>query len=100
MSVDHLLDWHQSASYNKCRVSQLAKELGVSGLGLSESERAYMHRSTLAHGQKLEQLSDADRKLYELMETTLRVAVLKAIEDDKFATILNDAAEIKKRWPI
>jgi hypothetical protein len=91
---------HESTRQFKCRVSQLAKELGVSGLGLSESERAYMHRSTLAHGQKLEQLSDADRKLYELMETTLRVAVLKAIEDDKFATILNDAAEIKKRWPI
>jgi hypothetical protein len=84
----------------KCRVSQLAKELGVGGLGLSQAERAYVHRSTLAHGQKLGQLSDADRKLYESMETTLRVAVLKAIEDDKFSAILSDPAEIKKRWPI
>jgi len=34
------------------------------------------------------------------METTLRLAVLKAIEDDKFSAILRDPAEIKKRWPI
>jgi hypothetical protein len=37
---------------------------------------------------------------YESMETTLRVAVLKAIEDDKFSSILSDWAEIKKRWPV
>ena len=94
------VEQRRSTQQFKCRVSQLAKELGVSELGPSEAERAYMHRSTLAHGQKLGQLSDADRKLYESMETTLRVAVLKAIEDAKFWGILSDPEEIKKRWPI
>lgn len=40
------------------------------------------------------------RGVYESMETTLRVAVLKAIEDDKFSGILSDQEQIKKRWPI
>jgi hypothetical protein len=64
--------------YQVCNLIREVEEL-VTGLGISEAERAYIHRSALAHGQKLGQLSDADRKLYEAMETTLRVAVLKAI---------------------
>lgn len=95
----HVERWHSTEQF-KCRVSRLAEELGVSGLGLLEAEMAYIHRSTVAHGQKLGQLSNSDRKLYESMETTLRVAVLKAIEDDKFSGILSDPEEIKKRWPI
>lgn len=91
---------YQSTRQFKCRVSQLATELGVSGMGLSEAERAYVHRSTLAHGQKLEQLSDPDKQLYESMETTLRMAILKAIDDDKFSGTLSDSEEIKKRWPL
>lgn len=91
---------YQSTLQFKCRVSQLATELGVIGLGVADAERAYMHRSTLAHGQKLEQLSDPDRQLYESMETTLRLAILRAVEDDKFAGVLGDPEEIKKRWPL
>lgn len=91
---------YQSTQQFKVRVSQLANELGVTGLGLADAERAYMHRSTLAHGQKLEQLSDPDKRLYESMEKALRLAILKAIEDDKFAGVLSDPEEIKKRWPL
>ena len=61
---------------------------------IAEAERAYTHRSALAHGQKLGQLSEPDRQLYESMETTLRLAILRAIEDDVFATMLNDPEEI------
>jgi hypothetical protein len=57
-------------------------------------------RSTLAHGQKLGQLSEPDRQLYESMETTLRLALLRAIEDDVFAAMLTNADETKKHWPI
>lgn len=84
----------------KCRVSQLATELGVPGLGISEAEKAYVHRSRLAHGQQLGQLSNPDRQLYESMETTLRLAIVRAIEDDEFASVLKDSEKIKKRWPI
>jgi hypothetical protein len=91
---------YQSTQQFKSRVSQLANELNVTGLGIPEAERAYVHRSTLAHGQKLEQLSVPDRQLYESMETTLRLAILRAIEDDQFAATLKDGEEIKKRWPL
>ena len=94
------VDRHDSGKQFRCRVSQLADDLGIVGVGSSEADRAYGHRSSLAHGQKLGQLSDADRLLYEAMETTLRLAILRAIEDDTFAAILRDGAEIKWRWPI
>jgi len=84
----------------KCRVSQLASELGVTGLGISEATRAYQHRSTLAHGQQFGQLSSPDRELYQSMEKTLRLAILRAIEDDAFASVLKDSHKIKARWPI
>ena len=69
-------------------------------MGVLEAEQAYAHRCTVAHGQQLRQLSPADRQLYGAMETILRLAILRAFEDDKFAAILNDAHEIEKRWPI
>lgn len=94
------VEQHGSTRQFKCRVSQLASELGVPGLGIAEAERAYVHRSTLAHGQHLGQLSSPDRQLYDSMEATLRLAIIRAIEDGKFASVLKDSEEIKKRWPI
>lgn len=94
------VEQHGSTRQFKCRVSQLASELGVPGLGIAEAERAYVHRSTLAHCQHLGQLSSPDRQLYDSMEATLRLAIIRAIEDGKFASVLKDSEEIKKRWPI
>ena len=94
------VDQYGSTRQFKCRVSQLATELGVAGMSISEAERAYMHRSKLAHGQHLGQLSSPDRLLYESMEATLRLAIIRAIEDDRFASVLKDSEKIKKRWPV
>jgi hypothetical protein len=82
------------------RVSKLATELGITGFGVSEAERAYDHRSTLARGQLLGQLSEPDRTVYVAMETTLRLAILRAIDDDNFAATLKDDKKITRRWPI
>ena len=95
----HVGRFHSTRQF-KCRVSQLAGELGVTGMGISEAEQAYVHRSTVAHGQQLHQLLDPDRQLYADMENTLRLAILRAIEDDKFASVLSDPQEIERRWPI
>jgi len=84
----------------KSRVSQLAQELGVTGFGVAEAERAYDLRSRLAHGQSLGGISDPDRALYESMELTLRLAILRSTEDDQFAAILRNDEEIRKRWPL
>jgi len=91
---------HPSTRQFTKRVSGLANELGVPGLGDAEAETAYVHRSTLAHGQKLGQLSVPDRKIYALMETTLRAAIVRIIEDDNFGAIFRDEEEIKKKWPL
>jgi hypothetical protein len=80
------VDEYGSTRQFKGRVSQLATELGVTGLGISEAKKAYERRSSLAHGQQLGQLSGPDRELYQSMETTLRLAILRAIEDDAFAS--------------
>jgi len=94
------VDRDRSTQQFKCRVSQLANELGVTGLDISEAQRAYEHRCSLAHGQKLGQISEPDRKLYEAMESTLRLAILRAIEDEQFAALLTNEHEIRKRWPL
>ncbi len=84
----------------KKRVSQMAKEIGVAHFGLAEAERAYDLRSRLAHGQQLGAFTGPDRELYDLMETVLRCAILRSIEDDEFAETLRDDQKIKRRWPL
>jgi len=93
-------DRHGSTRQFKVRVSQLAKENGIPGMGVSEAEIAYLHRSTVAHGQRLEQLSDSDKRLYNAMETTLRLTILRALEDHSFTSVFTDSEEIRRRWPL
>jgi hypothetical protein len=90
----------ESTRQFKSRVTQVARELGVTGFGLTEADSAYDLRSRLAHGQGVRGISDPERALYESMELILRLAVLRAIEDDKFAAILGNDEEIRKRWPL
>ncbi len=82
------------------RVSQIAKELGVAKFGPAEAKQAYHLRSQLAHGQQLGGFTGPDRELYDSMETVLRCALLRSIEDDEFANTLEDDQRIKKRWPV
>jgi hypothetical protein len=82
------------------RVSQMAAELGVANFGPDEAKQAYHLRSQLAHGQLLGGLAAPDRQLYDLMETVLRAALLKSIEDVGFSDTLGDDQKIKKRWSV
>lgn len=82
------------------RVSQMAKELGLPKFGTAEAGRAYHLRSQLAHGQQLGGFTGPDRELYDSMETVLRCALLRSIEDEEFADTLGNDQEIKKRWPV
>jgi hypothetical protein len=82
------------------RVSQIAIELGISDFGPDEARQAYHLRSQLAHGQKLGGFAGPDRELYDSMETVLRRALLRAIEDADFSATLADDQKIRKRWPV
>ncbi len=84
----------------KKRVPQIATEIGVAHFGLAEAGRAYDLRSRLAHGQQLGGFTGPDRDLYDRMETVLRCAILRSIEDNEFAETLGDDQKIKKRWPL
>jgi hypothetical protein len=82
------------------RTSALAKHLGVSGFSESLASQAYDHRSQISHGQKLEDLSDELRGVYGAMETTLRNALLRAIEDENFRETFSTDDSIRQNWKI
>jgi len=82
------------------RVSQMAAELGIKHFGPAEAKQAYHMRSQLAHGQQLGGLAMADRQIYDAMESVLRGALLRCIEDDAFADALGDDQKLRKRWPV
>lgn len=96
-------DRHGSTAQFKRRVPRLAVELGIN-ISETEAETAYDARSRLAHGASFlggpdgptpEQLN-----LYDRLEDTLRLAVLRGLRDDSFASVLQDDAQIRSRWPI
>jgi len=82
------------------RSVQLAAEIGIIDYGEAEADRAWDRRSGLAHGQILGTLSADDLKLYDLIESLLRTALLRALRDEEFRKVLNDDALIRKRWPV
>jgi hypothetical protein len=89
----------------KRRVSKLASELGVS-LSENEADSAYDQRSGLAHGTSF--LSSPGRQgptpaqidLYDRLEDTLRLAILRAIQDKSFADIFRDDDQIRGKWVV
>jgi hypothetical protein len=82
------------------RVSRMATELGIPNFGPDEAKQAYHLRSQLAHGQKLGGFTGPDRALYDSMETVLRRALLRSIEDPDFSATLANDQKIRKRWPV
>lgn len=87
------------------RVPRLAAELGIH-ISEQEAVEAYDLRSRLAHGVSFISTAantgstSAQLDLYDRLEDTLRLAVLRGMRDESFADILRDDAQIRKRWPI
>jgi hypothetical protein len=66
----------------------------------SESDSAYDHRSRLSHGDAfLHDIPQAEISLYDKLEETLRLAILKAFREPSFAAIFLEDLQIKARWP-
>lgn len=87
------------------RASQLATELGIN-LSEVDAEEAYDLRSRLAHGVSFLTTADGDGlspnniRLYDLLEGTLRRAVLESMRDKVFAETFADEGRIGQKWPI
>lgn len=81
------------------RVPALATDVGAPSLTPDECEDAYDFRSRLSHGDGfLSDMPTADIALYDKLEETLRLAILKAFVEPQFASIFLDDATISARW--
>ena len=80
---------------------KLRRKSELTKFSISEAKaRAYDLRSGLAHGQQLGGFVGPDREIYDRMESVLRGAILRSMEDEEFANTLNDDQKIRERWPI
>ena len=82
------------------RVPALATDVGALALTAGECEAVYDYRSRLSHGDAfLSDMPTADIKLYDNLEETLRLTILKAFREPIFAAIFIDHSQIAARWP-
>ena len=89
-----------STRHFKYRVPALAAAVGAPALTSSESDAAYDFRSRLSHGDGfLSDMPQADLGLYDRLEETLRLTILKAFLEPAFASVFTDDAQIEARFP-
>jgi hypothetical protein len=89
-----------STRHFKYRVPALAADVGSTTITASESDAAYDFRSRLSHGDSfLYDMPQADINLYDKLEETLRLTVLKAFREPTFAGVFLDDSQIEARWP-
>jgi len=89
-----------STRHFKYRVPALAADVGAPAMTTAESGDAYDFRCRLSHGDGfLSDMPKADISLYDKLEETLRLAILKAFREPAFAEIFSDDARIDAQWP-
>lgn len=93
-------DKYKSTSQFVIRTRGIAKELKTCRFTKQDARRAYHLRSRLAHGKRLGAVNARILKLYERMEALLRHALVRLIEDRRFARIFRNDAEVRRRWPL
>jgi hypothetical protein len=83
----------------KNRLPAIAVDVGAPPITTEEAETAYDFRSRLSHGDGfLHDMPQADISLYEKLEDTLRLTILKTFREPDFAKIFLDEATIAARW--
>jgi hypothetical protein len=81
------------------RVPALAADVGAVALTTDECEAAYDFRSRLSHGDGfLSDMPAADISLYDKLEETLRLSILKAFREPDFAKLFLHDATIAAQW--
>lgn len=95
----------------KCRVSALAREMGVEGVNEDFCGRMYDGRSDWVHGSHVQLFDPAEsdgadpeqRQVIadiEKLQSTLRRALRRAIEDPEFRAIFDSDKAIAERWQV
>lgn len=93
-------DRHASTKQFVERIQKLSIDVGAGTIKEAEAKDMYHRRSSLAHGQGLEGLTQKKKILYKKMEEILRRTIRKSILDQPFNDFLSDKNEIKNKWPI
>ncbi|MCW3065179.1 MAG: hypothetical protein JWN32_2351 [Solirubrobacterales bacterium] len=90
-----------SAQFSQ-RTAELASELGIV-LTTEQCAQAYDGRSALVRGAHVDLSASPTQSdlviALDALQQTLRGAVRRAIEDEAFAAIFDDGAQVATRWP-
>ena len=82
------------------RVPKIAEQVGIRDFNEDNASEAYDMRSKLAHGQLLRDIGENNLELYEKVETTLRLAIKKAILEPSFNSLFSRDDKIREIYPI
>lgn len=93
-------DRSQSTRQFTERVPRLAADVRAPNSSRDDAETAYDLRSRLSHGQGLAIFTQAERQIYEQIESVLRAAIRRAILDKQFALVFSSEDLIRGRWPL
>lgn len=93
-------DYSHSTKQFSERVAKLAEIIGRCDFCKEKAKDAYNARSSLVHGQLLDNLENDKLRLYEELEDLLREILKKAIMDNSFALIFSSDIDIRTKLPI
>lgn len=87
------------------RVARIADEFSIQ-LSVDELRKAYALRSKLAHGESFlfnletKLPKEAQRELYDRLESVLRNTVRRCLDDETFGNFFRDGDAVKRRWKL
>ena len=93
-------DKYKSTKQFSYRVTKLASEVGKNDFDEQKAVQAYEMRSSLVHGQLIDNLEQDKWDLLEAVEEILRLVLKKAILNQSFADIFSTDDKIRNKWPI
>jgi len=93
-------DKYKSTKQFSYRVAKLASEVGKNDFDEQKAAQAYEMRSSLVHGQLIDNLERDKWDLLEAVEEILRLVLKKSILNQSFADIFSTDDKIRNKWPI
>lgn len=93
------VDEQRTRQQFRTRTVGLADRFGLTWSDQDATD-AYRMRSTLAHGQRVDDTGVAEHALYTRMETLLRVSVREALMNPELSAIFASNDAIRQAWPL
>lgn len=84
----------------RTRLVQIRDFIGLSPISDHDAKQIWKHRSEVVHGERVPDPSTESGRLYELLEETLRHAIVRAIRDPNFRSIFTSSESINTAFPV